>query len=482
MTCVARALREQSLESDDALEAPRPAFERDLDATHAPAADDEERAVSVLDSSRTRAARGVRRTAWRCSFGGCLHAHFDDFTVRYAPKGTRGVMPVKLDGPASSLRAIAAVAGCCASAVAIAASCIADLPPDAPPAPPGCGDGYIDLTLGEECDPGPQRIDASVGGCSARCKVVCSGLKWSHNDHCYEFAATAATSFQSQAVARCANLANTAHVVTFASESEFQRVATYASGADAGSFWVGIFQGTDRFDSVVDDEPGWSPECPGCYAHTVDPAAPLPSRVIAPDAGAICVEAFSDMPRPSWEQLPCDGNERIRVLCEREPVGVHFTRCDAGICIALVATQASKRYVYQSAALPPAQAQASCHDLGGTLVVLQSRDEREELWLELSRLPVAPSRFWVGVSADASDASAADADAQPPSWIWDDDASAADAYASPWGIRQPASPGQAFLQHFSADVHPVDDTLARVDPAFTALPFVCQIPLGDAGP
>ena len=106
----------------------------------------------------------------------------------------------------------------------------------------------------------------------------------------------------------------------------------------------------------------------------------------------------------------------IRVLCEREPVGVHWTTCDAGICIELVATHATKRYVYQDGLLPPEQAEAQCHALGGSLVVLQSRDEREQLWLELTRLPVAPSRIWIGLAADAG----TDAEAGSLSWVWDD--------------------------------------------------------------
>jgi len=365
-----------------------------------------------------------------------------------------------------------------AAAIAALVACIADLPPDGTPPPPlGCGDGTIDLTIGEECDPGLGALDAAAGGCSPSCKVLCPGLKWTHNDHCYQFASTPAESF-TDARDRCNAISNIDHVVTFASEDEYDKIAAYASGDDAGSFWVGIWQDTERFDSVVSDEPGWSPACPGCYANTVDPTVPLPSRVVTPDAAApMCVEAFSDS-RASWEELPCTGSHEIHVPCEREPVGVHWTTCDAGICIALVATQKTKRYAYQAGSLAPAEAEARCQALGGSLVVLQSRDEREQLWVELTRLGAAPSRVWIGLSA--ADAGA-DADAGAATWLWDDGTAATGgAYPSAWGIRQPESTGRAFLEHSA--LHPIDDTLARTDPTVAVLPYVCQLPFGDAGP
>jgi hypothetical protein len=119
-----------------------------------------------------------------------------------------------------------------------------------------------------------------------------------------------------------------------------------------------------------------------------------------------------------------------------------------------------------------ADADTHCHGLGGGLVVLQSRDEREQLWLELSRLRVPPPRIWIGLSPAAT--SPGDPDASV--WLWDDGtkADAPDAYPPPWAIDQPSRPAPAFLSHASTQA-PLDDTLAHTDPAVRALPFVCQI-------
>ena len=102
-----------------------------------------------------------------------------------------------------------------------------------------CGDGFIDLAAGEECDPGSAPI-AEGGVCSARCKVVCTGLKWRMNDHCYELR-PAAKNLQTTAETACNDLSS--HVVTFASESELAAAAQYVHGdaaVAAESFWVGL--------------------------------------------------------------------------------------------------------------------------------------------------------------------------------------------------------------------------------------------------
>jgi hypothetical protein len=367
-------------------------------------------------------------------------------------------------------------------AVVAAGACIPDLPPDAAgPAAPAqlgnCGDGYIDLAAGEECDP-PAAADAGSLGCSAQCKVLCSGLKWSVNDHCYELMAASASALQGEASSRCASFRGGGHVVTFASERELDAVARYLADADAGAFWVGLWEAPDRFNSVNAYEPGWAPTCPGCFARTPDAKAPLPRspEAIADVTAAGCVEGFPDPAKDSWLQYPCSGAAALRVVCEHEPDGVQSTACDAGICIELVATHATKAYVYQSVALEWTDAEAHCRALGGALVVLETRDEREQLWLQLARLSVPPPRVWIGL-APTVDGGEPDAS----SWLWDDGTSAAgpDASPSPWGIGQPSGATPAFLTH-SPTQPPVDDTLAHTDSTVRALPYVCQIP-ADAG-
>jgi hypothetical protein len=367
--------------------------------------------------------------------------------------------------------------GACACAMVAAGACIPDLPPD-PPAPAApmqlgtCGDGYIDLAAGEECDPGVP--DAASLGCSDRCKVMCSGLKWSVNDHCYELMSATAGSLQGGASSRCAAFRGGGHVVTFASERELGAVSRYLTDADAGPYWVGLWQASEKFNSVSAYEPGWSPTCPGCYAHTLDPKAALsrsPEAVADPTATG-CVEALPDPATGSWVQYPCVATDPLQVVCEHEPDGVHSTTCDAGTCIELVATYATKTYVYESLPLTWMDADSRCRSLGGTLVVLESRDEREQLWLELSRLKDPPPRVWIGLAPAAS---SGEPDASP--FVWDDgtNADAPDAHPSPWGIGQPARPAPAFLSHEPTPTQPpVDDTLAHTDPTIHALPYVCQ--------
>jgi hypothetical protein len=355
-----------------------------------------------------------------------------------------------------------------AGAIFVANACIPDLPPDRSSAAavgPGCGDGYIDLAAGEECDPGA--VDAASQGCSDQCKVVCSGLRWSGNDHCYELMASAAA-----LQGHCANFGGSGHVVTFASEAEFDAVAAYLSDAGAGAFWVGLWEAPDRFNSVVANEPGWSAACPGCFAHTLDPRLPLGrSPQSLGDASATgCVEGFAS--RASWLEYPCSGSSPLRVVCEHEPNGVHSRSCEAGVCIDLVATQRAKSYVYEPLPASWVDAESRCRDLGGSLVVLESRDEREQLWFELSKLPSSPTRVWIGLAPSADDAG----DDAGTVWTWDDgtNADAPDAHPSPWGIGQPSAPAPAFLDNTPSQA-PVDDTLAHTDSTVRALPFVCQI-------
>lgn len=375
--------------------------------------------------------------------------------------------------------------GASAGAIVAAGACIPNLPPDQPlpeQAPVvdlgNCGDGYINLAAGEECDPAAPPDGGSLG-CNAQCKVVCPGLRWSLNNHCYELMSAAASALQGGASSRCATFQGGGHVVTFASEGELDAVARYLADADAGPFWVGLWEAPDKFNSVNAYEPGWSATCPGCYAHTPDPRDPLPrsAETVADPTALDCVAGSSDLAKGSWAQYPCSGSAALRVVCEHEPDGVHSKPCEAGICLNLVATYGAKAYVYQSSPLPWLDAEAQCRGLGGTLVVLGSRDEREQLWLELSRLSVPPPRVWIGLAPGAGPSG----DASAPTWRWDDGTSgdAPDAHPPPWGVGQPAGSTPAFLYHSSTQP-PIDDTLARTDSTIKTLPYVCQL-LADAG-
>jgi hypothetical protein len=363
-----------------------------------------------------------------------------------------------------------AVAGLLAANAAIA--CIPDLPPDRPPPPtaPGCGDGYIDLARGEQCDPG----DATTSSCSPSCRVLCPGLVWPNNNHCYVLAATSERSLTpAGANLRCADLGG--HVVTFASEDEFKEVADHFQAVDAGVFWVGLQPSANAYGSLGAYEPGWGPRCSGCYAHTADASQGLPrSDASAPMTSQGCVAASTAIQVPSWTTYPCNGAPPTRVICEREPSGVQSTECDAGLCIDLVATRGVKRYVYEVAPAVAEDAETACRKLGGSLVVLQSRDEREQLWYELGKLQPPPFRIWIGlllVDGGSSDGGVG--------WVWDNGApaNAPDAYPSPWGNAQPVADGATPRAYLSRDPVTLEDTLAHNDDrTVTSLPYVCELP------
>jgi len=372
--------------------------------------------------------------------------------------------------------AIAGAALAAGLALCAVAACIADLPPDGPAATAAafsasspCDDGYIELSAGEQCDPGPAAGEAGLAGCSAQCKMQCpSGFVWSMNNHCYTVASGTTDTLDMEATDRCA--ATGAHVVTFASEAEFRAVTQQF---DAGAFWVGLEPSSPPYESAVAYEPGWSTTCPGCFAYTGDPAQPLARFDGDVDSGAEdCVQATTGSDAGAWLKYPCTGGSALHVLCEREPVGVQSQQCDAGVCIDLVATHGAKSYVYDDQPATPDMAQQTCQSLGGRLVVLDSRDEREQLWLELSKLTESPSpsAIWIGLSFEP-DAGGG------PTWVWDDGLPA-DARPPAWGDHEPhalstSTSTRAYLEHFATP--PLDDTLARNDGPVGTLPFVCEI-------
>ena len=343
----------------------------------------------------------------------------------------------------------------------------------------GCGDGYVDLEAGEQCDP-PSPVDAVLAVCSSTCRMQCptGGFVWAGNNHCYWPPGTA-TSLDPLAVNECNPALGSGHVVTFASEAEFEAVeqGLHLVHGDP-PFWVGMMSSDERsYLSLVGYEPGWAPTCSGCYVHAVDPKVDLP-RYADADGGIssqLCVGASTDGLDPNWRQRPCT-NVKTRVVCEREPIGLQFEPCEAGICGDLVATRGAKRYVLVTQPVTADAAAQSCALIAGRLVVLESRDEREQLWLQLSRAAPQVFRVWIGLSQ--SDAGPED-DSGAPSWVWDDGtrADAPGAYASEWGDRMPAIPGTTSRAYLRAYTGEIDDTLARNDESIATMPFVCELPV-----
>jgi hypothetical protein len=329
-----------------------------------------------------------------------------------------------------------------------------------------CGDGIVEED--EQCDPGPIAGEGGTQFCVG-CQVICPlGFVWSRNNHCYMNEGVTGTF--TGANNACVALNGYAHVVTFASDDEYQAVTGhFASENDAGPFWVGIGPAPNHLaaiTSLIGPEPGWSSQCSGCYARAADPSQALPRT---PEAGLLqdCIRGDMDPNAATWWSYPCASALplRLRVVCEREPEGVRSMPCEAGTCIDLLWTHGAKSYVYLATAMTADQAATACHSLGGMLVVLQSRDEREQLWRELSQLMDPPMSIWVGLAAGDG------------GWFWDDTTPSdqLDAYPPPWAVNQPLDAGTT-RAYLLADDQRLDNTLAHTE-AQQTLPAVCQLML-----
>jgi hypothetical protein len=380
---------------------------------------------------------------------------------------------------------------------AIVAACIPELltdPLDASTNVPQigqyCGDGILTVgqydggvffPSGEQCDPNTGNDagsdDAGPVGCSATCRVECDGgVVDPTTNHCY-FELPSTTSLSdgpTSAQGRCHDL--NAHVVTFADDDERNFVLeqfsrSYGRG-DAGTFWMGISEDPAQtaYIPVVPEanEPGWSPACSGCYAPSnVDGSIPK----ILTDAGGNCI---LDIGRLGWSQFACSTAAKapIPVICEREPVGDLWSQCNGGLCSSIPETAGKKRYLFVQIPKSASDAQSACAGFGGSLVVFDSREERETLLRALiDHFPTnptngeaaAPLSVWIGYSIGA-DAGA---------FGWDNGAGLD---ASPWGDNEPnveaGTPARAYA---SLDNSVYDVQLAH-DDDMQPRPYICQLP------
>ena len=346
----------------------------------------------------------------------------------------------------------------------LALSCLPDVDIPTALAPKACGDGVVQYSLGEECDPG----GAGVVGCSGDCRIACDGGALDLvTGHCY-FTASPTGQFQ-QALQACKALGG--HVVRFSSKSELVFVTSQM--LDGGAAWLDLEKDSDSggapvFHTENNAEPGWrggllpAKSCSGCYANILNPVA---GNFPVADGGidGPCV-VFSRDVQYSWFAAPYDvGAFPVAVVCERESIGRGDGPCEAGTCIEIAPTSSSKLYVLSAKPASFTEAQTACNAMVGLLVVLQTPEEREELARALAGAKVAAA--WIGLSATVSDA-----------WTWANGKTlASKAYIDPWAEGEPAmKTGAAYLK---IDPSAYDTRLAHTDPLNATHPYVCEIAL-----
>ena len=377
------------------------------------------------------------------------------------------------------------------------AACLPELfaTPDAG-RPVGCGDGIITPDAGETCDPGPFSDPSCTNDCRVACAPGPDGGGGFYVDpssnHCYM--AYSAQASETEATQICNSLG--AHVVTLVNPAETTAVVDKVNGG-ASRYWVGLKrQGQGMTYSSVrigNDEPGWAPAstCTGCYA----PNVARQQGLIVVDGGADAGPPECVIGRSSGAAETIGCNASAKVICEREPVGSRSYDCTNGYCFNLVATAGQKHYYLSSVARPAAAAASYCtshfrSDGGpnGTLVILYSDEEREQLVWELLQLGASrgitpPATFWIGLTATTSDAGAADGGKPPLVWEWDD--------FTPDGLTSVSSPRPSVWGGVSLNPDPTAtaglraylELSSRYDTGLVhsdqmnrggALPFVCE--------
>ncbi len=398
--------------------------------------------------------------------------------LRRLAQSAPGLLPWLAVVPWTRKRLIfsALTVGTSGAALMTATSCLPDLvpatvsaletgPPSQPTSLPAvCGDGVVDLDAGEECDPG----EAGAFGCEA-CKVGCEdgGLRDDASSHCY-FRLSDNPSYE-QAVLACENAG--AHLVTFVSEDEYQRVFAWRRSP----FWVGlkldIAGGGLAYEGLA-REPGWSRNCTGCYAHLDAGESQFP-RIGGRDAGIGslgCVGAAAS--NEPWYTVPCDLSRflpaGLSVVCEREPRGFTAHPCIGGTCA--TARTTGSRYLYIPIKVTAQEALDGCRAIGAKLVVFETREEREELAKELlSVLPQSPTpQMWVGLTRATG--SGIDASSSG-NWAWANGAPM-ETYSLEWGDNEPKVGGWAWM-YLPASLY--DTQLLHSDDGTSKLPYVCEL-------
>jgi hypothetical protein len=367
-----------------------------------------------------------------------------------------------------------------------------------------CGNGHIDPPY-ETCDPGANPNP----GCSADCEIVCSApdgggtfVDLNASNHCY---ATFPVPQNYDTGATTCGAAVDDNEVTAV-------VGALSTSLTASRFWVGVerTKTSGPYVALATNEPGWNVPgmlnlgCSGCFMYGVSGVLPSTSSIPEVDGGegqqCVVAELSEESAQNARTSMEVMGpNEVAQVVCEREPVGARSVGCfDGSFCFNVLATIASsKAYVYNPNPMTAPAAGEYCRRLtdagkGSSLVILESRAEREQVIYELSQLRslggAPPIKFWIGLHTEpiqlSGDAGADGGDAGI-AWVWDDMVVAPPLFTSTsprpsvWGDSQPA-PGVVVGTAYIDLEGDYDTGLARAGsedvgsaPALTN-PFVCQ--------
>ena len=344
-------------------------------------------------------------------------------------------------------------------ATAAAAACLPDLV-GVPVVPEECGDGDIDLDLGEQCDPG----DAGDGGCTRSCKLRCDdGFIDPSSNHCYRWATPQPT--RTLAAEACLP----GQIVSFGTLEEVALVTSLARKAagspDAATFTAwGALERVGRRDGgeptyAQAGEPGWSTACPGCFARTTDGGA---LAVLGASTAGSCV-SWGESAAAPWFESSCDlVTETRAVLCEYRPAGLNWRSCGDDVCMIARSTLGSKTYKLVEAADTAADAEQGCAERKGRLVVFASRQEREQVVAAVASRGVAAA--WIGLASSANGGAFTWADGKPEA-----------AYPAVWADGEPRAKGRsrAFV---GIDPLAYDTRLAHAtDDPSRARPYICEL-------
>jgi len=340
------------------------------------------------------------------------------------------------------------------AALRIALACAATLPcgaclPDLDPALLETSGGCVGQSPNEIVDPGEQCDDGNVvadDGCSAGCVLECEGWIDDLTGTCYLPIArsTAAT----EAKDRCEGLAGkNAHVLTIHGDREQLLVSKWAASVGYEQVFAGLATG-DRitWTSLAPREPGWIADgCPGCYA---------PWAGGVPDLGRVAIMDKA----ASWSWRAVELNGVYDLICERARAGKPFNECRSPECDPVTTTELTwgdHRYRIVSSAVHYEAASNACAAWGGSLLVIDSVEEREMI----VRFGPTP-RFWIGLTRAAGGGA----------WTWADGKNEADRKI-PWGSLEAGAAALWGVVVVSAEF---DTGLVQPANNLVALPYVCR--------